>query len=354
MAFIEHKGMLQEKHPLRYLLWEPTLRCNLECLHCSNECTTENTSRLNELTTEEIKNELSSIAMHYDPKEITFVVTGGEPLMRHDLTEVGAFASSLGYQWSITTNGLLLNKNTIRSLKEAHLGSIAVSLDGIEEHHDKLRNSQGAYRRTVENIRRFLASDNPATLSILCCVSSINVHHLGEFVKELMDIGVRRVRFGPIYGAGRAQGELMLSDEELLKLLVFIREERVRQRNRIDISLSDDGYYGAEFECHVRRNLHYCGAGIEWGAILYDGCVSGSTNISRKYNEGNIRNDSFVDIWENRFDRYRRGRETLFAPYCADCEEWILCEGGGFHLLDQYLNGTQECGYKKIRSAYGR
>lgn len=37
-AFIEWKEQLKNAAPLRYLNWEPTLRCNMQCLHCGSDC----------------------------------------------------------------------------------------------------------------------------------------------------------------------------------------------------------------------------------------------------------------------------------------------------------------------------
>ena len=28
----------QEKHPLRQIFWESTLRCNMKCRHCGSDC----------------------------------------------------------------------------------------------------------------------------------------------------------------------------------------------------------------------------------------------------------------------------------------------------------------------------
>ena len=29
---------MKEKHPLRQLFWESTLRCNMKCRHCGSDC----------------------------------------------------------------------------------------------------------------------------------------------------------------------------------------------------------------------------------------------------------------------------------------------------------------------------
>lgn len=99
----KNKQLLAEKPKLYNLFWETTLRCNAKCKHCGSrageECNFED-----ELTTEEIKNALQSIANKYDAKEILLNITGGEPLVRKDLFEVMEFAKKLGYHWGMTTN----------------------------------------------------------------------------------------------------------------------------------------------------------------------------------------------------------------------------------------------------------
>ena len=153
--FIERKEYLKENHPLRYLFWEATLRCNLNCLHCGSDCVQDNSTFDNEIDALLVMKELESIARKYPPHNITLSITGGEPLLRHDIFEVGAYAASLGYNWGITTNAMLLNDRTILKLKETGLRTISVSLDGLEEDHNKLRNHKSSYKIVIKamNIR---------------------------------------------------------------------------------------------------------------------------------------------------------------------------------------------------------
>jgi radical SAM protein with 4Fe4S-binding SPASM domain len=76
----------------------------------------------------------------------------------------------------------------------------------------------------------------------------------------------------------------------------------------------------------------------------------GCPSASRKFVVGNIKESSFVDIWNKKFYQYRNGKKELFSSQCAGCEDWILCEGGGFHLLDQKNHNGTLCQYAKIKS----
>jgi radical SAM protein with 4Fe4S-binding SPASM domain len=351
IEIIEEREELRESHPLHYLFWESTLRCNLDCLHCGSDCIKDNSSKAREIDVSLIKRELVDVAKQYNPKEITFAIIGGEPLVRENIIEVGEFANTLGYNWGITTNGMLLSDEKIAQLKKANLKTISVSLDGLEEHHDQLRNHRGSHKIVTKGLKRLMADRFFQAFDIICCVNGLNIDHLGEFVKELIELDIPQVRFTPIFSHGRASenNHLMLTDPQVRQLLEFIAEYRKCGDSRIVVTLSEEGYYGAEFECQIRDGLHYCGSGVQIGTILHDGGVMGCPSASRKFVVGNIKESSFVDIWNKKFYQYRNGKKELFSSQCAGCEDWILCEGGGFHLLDQKNYDGTMCQYAKIK-----
>jgi len=351
--FIHEKETLKKNHPLTYLFWESTLRCNLSCLHCGSDCVRDSSTEPDEIDADIIKRELKDIASKYDPRSITFAIIGGEPLVREDIIEVGAYATELGYNWGITTNAMLMNENIISELKSAGLSTISVSLDGLEKEHNKLRNHSSAYNVVYENLKILLENRFYAKMDVICCVSKININHLKPFVEHLVELGVPALRFVPIFSHGRASEhpELTLSGEDYLKLFKLIAHYRQSQRE-IEINLGEEGYWGPEWECVVRERFHYCGAGISVGCILYNGDVMGCPSSSRAFIEGNINESSFLDLWENKFHRYRAGKKELFQEVCKDCQHWELCEGGGFHVLDQENSPLEQCSLRKINAEW--
>jgi radical SAM protein with 4Fe4S-binding SPASM domain len=114
------------------------------------------------------------------------------------------------------------------------------------------------------------------------------------------------------------------------------------------VTLSEEGYWGPNWECRVRDGFHYCGSGIGIGAILHDGGVTGCPSVSRRFVEGNVRDTPFLEIWEKEFARFREGRRALAASSCGHCAHWELCEGGGCHLFDPADNSIEPCALKKI------
>ncbi len=348
-AFIVRKERLKKTTPLQYLFWESTLRCNLSCRHCGSDCVRSDSTREAEIDAESIKRELRSIAKAYTPRNITFAIIGGEPLVRDEIIDVGAYAADLGYNWGITTNGMLLSDTMIKRLKGARLTTLSVSLDGIEADHDALRNCSGSHRAVTGAIRRLLDDRFFREFDVICCVSKININNLGRFVEEAAGMGIPSVRFTPVFSRGRASrnSDLTLDKADYLAMLHFIKKQREYPTGP-RVYLSEEGYWGPEWECVVRDEFHYCASGILIGSILHDGRVTGCPSVSRKFIEGSIRETSFVDIWKNRFSRYRQDRKKTFSEKCNGCEHWVLCEGGGFHLLDQENVSGSFCSLEKI------
>jgi radical SAM protein with 4Fe4S-binding SPASM domain len=348
-AFIDRKEQLKRTTPLRYLFWESTLRCNLNCLHCGSDCVRDDSTQSREIAGELVRRELQSIAKHYPPENCTFAIIGGEPLLREEIVDVGAYSAELGFTWGITTNGMLLSRTMIKRLKQASLRTISVSLDGIEEDHDTLRNCKGSHVTVTAAIRNLLEDRFFKKFDVICCVNRINIDHLDAFLEDLVRLGVPAVRFTPVFSRGRAgrNNGLMLEKDDYRKMLNFIARARAAQ-TEIKINLSEEGYWGPEWECVVRDEFHYCGSGILIGSILHDGSIIGCPSVSRKFKEGTIKETPFVEVWKEGFSRYRQDRKETFPKKCGDCEHWVLCEGGGFHLLNQDDASVNFCCLDKI------
>ena len=119
-----------------------TGRCQCACPHCS---ATMGPERRSEMTTGELRRVVAE-ALDLGVQVVTF--TGGEPLLRDDLEEVVA---SVPREQAVTlafTNALLLDTRRARSLKQAGLFGIHISLDSPDPaEHDRLRGPRRCVRR---------------------------------------------------------------------------------------------------------------------------------------------------------------------------------------------------------------
>ena len=119
--------------PLRDLRISVTDRCNFRCVYCMPKEVFGSDyhflDRKEVLTFEEIAR-LARIFVSHGVQKIR--LTGGEPLVRKDLPLlVKMLAEIPGLDLTLTTNGSLLEKQA-RSLKEAGLSRVSVSLDSLD------------------------------------------------------------------------------------------------------------------------------------------------------------------------------------------------------------------------------
>ncbi|HUW61077.1 MAG TPA: radical SAM protein [Candidatus Bathyarchaeia archaeon] len=125
----------------RLIAWEITRRCALHCKHC--RASAQSGPYEGELSLDEIRQVLRSIARHYKP---IIILTGGEPLMRPDLFDIIDEVVRLGLRPVLATCGGLLTPDMARRLVSAGIQRISVSIDGPDARsHDDFRGAPGAF-----------------------------------------------------------------------------------------------------------------------------------------------------------------------------------------------------------------
>lgn len=171
-----------------------TNSCNLGCYHCFYRNELNKTE--NELTLEEIQKIAKSLHNKLDGVSIT----GGEPFIREDISEIClAFYNLAGVNSiGIATNGYSTDKiiTNIKFLLETtgmRIG-IQVSLDGPPEVHNKIRGSKHAYENAVRTIKELksLAAENSRLYVIINTViskqNSAVFIDFYKYVKENFDV----------------------------------------------------------------------------------------------------------------------------------------------------------------------
>ena len=83
----------------------------------------------------------------------------------------------------------------------------------------------------------------------------------------------------------------------------------------------------------MRDDVYFCRAGINVAGIMSNGDILACPNIDRRFRQGNVHTDSFVEVWENRYREFR-DRAWMRQGDCTRCKEWSMCQGNSFHLWD--------------------
>ena len=339
---------LQQLHPLQQLFWESTLRCNVHCLHCGSDCSSSEVTP--DMPAEDFLRVIDkSVTPHVDPHNVLIIISGGEPLMRTDLAQVGAALKQRGYPWGMVTNGLALTEKRFKELMQSGLRSVAISFDGMKDNHNWLRQHPLAFEGATRAIK--LAAAAPSLIwDVVTCVNQRTIHQLDEMQKYLWSIGVRNWRLITIDPMGRAADnpELLLSPEQHRQVLEYIRAKR---KEGLHVSYSCEGFM-PDYELEVRDHLFHCAAGVSVASILIDGSISACTSVRGKYYQGNIYKDDFWEVWENGFEPYRNRQWMKKLEPCNNCKLFRYCEGGGMHLRREDGN-LMLCHHNKLKADNG-
>lgn len=340
--FLAFKKNETRVHELNYLFWECTTRCNLNCLHCGSDCAKD--SLHPDMPLSDFVAAIETIKSK--DRQITVVLTGGEPLLRHDLEECGRAIRKRGMRWGMVSNGYLYTAERQSSLLSAGMGSLTFSLDGQEATHNWLRNSKQSYSKVLAAIDLAVSSAR-LNFDVVTCVNQRNLNELPAILKLLTEKKVKAWRLFTIAPIGRAKDnpELLLTDVQLTELMDFITVSR--KQKAIDVKFSCEGYTGP-YEFKIREGGFFCRAGINIGSVLIDGSISACPNIDRSFAQGNIYTDNFNDVWENRFQDFRK-REWARKGQCEHCADFNYCQGNGMHLWHGDKENVQVCHAEKIR-----
>jgi GTP 3',8-cyclase len=206
------------RRPLGSLRVSVTDRCNLRCRYCMPEQEYVWLPKESILTFEEITR---LVAVFTSLGVAKVRLTGGEPLLRHDLPTLTAMlAGNPGVRdLALTTNGVLLAKHAA-SLKQAGLGRVTVSLDTLRP--DRMRELARTHRHAdvLEGIAAARAAGFPLKLNtvVMRGVNEDELVDLIEFGRE-HDAEVRFIEYMDVGGATAWAAEQVVSQREILDAL---------------------------------------------------------------------------------------------------------------------------------------
>ncbi len=331
----------KDKKPV--VVWNMTRRCNLKCVHCYAQ--SEDIDYNNELTHEQ------SLAMIDDLAEFgvpVLLFSGGEPLVHPRLIEYAQYAVSKGIRAVISTNGTLITEAKAKSLKEIGLSYVGISLDGLEETHDKFRGVKGSYKKAIKAIENCQIAGIKVGLRFT--INKRNVDDIPGIFDLLEQKNIPRACFYHLVYSGRGSeiAKEDLSHEETRKVLDLImnRTKDLHERNQpkevLTVDNHADGPYvykrlldenpdrAAEvLELLEMNEGNNSGRGI--GCISWDGEVH-PDQFWREKSLGNIKESSFSKIWtdvDNEFLMKLKEKKKHVKGRCAKCK-WLDICGGNF------------------------
>ena len=205
--------------PLGSLRVSVTDRCNLRCRYCMPEQEYVWLPKQSILTFEEITR-LVRVFASLGVEKVR--LTGGEPLLRHDLPALTGMISRIPgiRDLAMTTNGLLLSKQAA-ALRQAGLGRMTVSLDTLrpERMRDLARTDRHA--DVLAGIDAARAAGFTGLKLNTVVIRGVNEDELAELIEfaRAHEAEVRFIEYMDVGGATEWSTQQVVSQREMLDIL---------------------------------------------------------------------------------------------------------------------------------------
>ena len=314
------------KYNLKQCVWEITLECCFSCKHCGSKGGKKREKELNTQECLKVVTELVELGCQ------RVALIGGEIFMRNDWDIIVSALTSHKIHTSVITNGFILSDDIIKRLKDSNVTSVAVSLDGTKECHDKLR-QLGSFDRAISAIETLVKNEIP--VSVITTLNSKNVYLLKEMYSLLMTKGISAWQLqacSPMGNAALLGTDIFFNFNDAIQFV-----ERYAKDAPFILGVAHNIGYYTEAEGYLRGNLegkaHFlgCTAGITSIGIDSIGNVRGCESMYDDYFiEGNLKEQSLRQIWESpdNFSYNRKAAFEMLTGNCKDCAHKIYCMGG--------------------------
>lgn len=310
-----------------YVWWDITNKCNFNCLHCYSRSGPNNDSS-DELTIDEIK----KIILDLSKNGIFFIYfLGGEPFIRHDFMEIITFARKCNIGIMVNTNGWFITENIAERLKAIEIGNVRVSLDGATQNtHDYFRKKTGAFSRAVSALKNLKAA-RINKISAVATITKYNISEINELIDLAFSMGVNDIQCVPLSNCGRGFDNYIdfgLEIEDTISLRKALDQKKKQYNGRMVVyavdGVLDNPCTICVKEGKVRPDFMGCRAGRTACNIDYNGNIIPCL-IVREPIAGNVRDQSFKEIWDNSaiFRAWRQ--KHMEYEECKNCEWNDIC-----------------------------
>ena len=339
-----------ERKPI--VVWNVTRTCNLRCVHCYSDSFAQRYP--GELTTEQAKGVIDDLAA-FGVSALLF--SGGEPLVRPDLLELMAYATTKGLRVTLSTNGTLIDEDIAAKLKAIRLMYVGISLDGIGETNDLFRGKKGAFDAAVRGIHACQLVGQKVGLRLtLTRRNCMDLHDIFNFIEAE---AIQRACFYHLVYTGRGNRADELTNAEirramdiiLERALVFHRKGVRREILTVDNHV-DNAYVYLKLCAEQPDRAAQVYEWMKWNGGGANSSGIGIANIDTQGNVhpdqfwqsatlGNVKERPFSAIWSDNSIPLLAGlrnRLPLLKGRCAACRFKEIC-GGSFRVRAFQVHG---------------
>lgn len=354
----------------RLIFWEMTRVCNLGCIHCRasalfmgdnpGQCLDQ---RSDDLTKHEAFKLIDEIVSFSNP---ILVLSGGEPLIRDDVYEIAEYGTHKGLKVVLATNATLITDAVADKLKVSGIKRISVSIYGADKDiHDGFTGQSGIFVKTLKGIHSIKKAG--ISLQINTTITKKNLNQIKPLIDFAMNIGADAFHVFYLVPTGRGKqvaGDEISGEEYEQSFIELSRMSKqvpihikvtcaphyyrvVRQQGQEDVQKT--GHHGGRF-AQVTKG---CLAGTGVCFVSHKGEVFPCGYFQRA--AGNIRKESFVDIWNDSPLFLDLRDDSKLKGKCGICEFKKVCGGcraRAYERTGDYLQEEPHCIYTPHKVSY--
>lgn len=306
------------------LFWEITRACALACRHCRAEA--QPRAHPDELSHEEALQLIDSIAELAPPM---LVLTGGDPMMRRDLTELIRYASGKGLRVALSPAATprLLHAD-FAELRAAGISSLSLSLDGATAAtHDRFRGVPHTYERTLQAAHA--AKQAGIMLQINTTLSRTTLPEFPAFAELMRELQPDVWSIFVLVPTGRAEADELPTADELesvWKALLTLRKElpfaiKTTEGHHYRRVLLQAARESDEAPRHLIPTRD--GKGVLFISHTGDVQPSGFLPVTL----GNVRTDDLTDLYRHHPTLQQLRNDDALGGKCGKCEYRRVCGG---------------------------
>ena len=214
--------------------WMITRKCNYRCRGCN--VWKEQDQR--ELSTEEIKRGLDILR---DLGIVELVISGGDPLLRKDISEIIDYASKL-FVTTVYDNGSMAKKK-LEALRNVDF--VAISIDSLDEaKNDYIKAVPGAWKKAMEAVETL--HNEKINVSVTPTISQLNLHEIVDITNYFTQKGIpvwyclytfdQTKDENQLFRIGKANDEFIIKDKQAMVELCDSLLEMKKRNSKIFIT----------------------------------------------------------------------------------------------------------------------
>jgi len=295
----------------------PLLRCNLRCLHCYSTSSPEaqQSLPLDRLT--------GALAILQQEGFNAVGISGGEPLLYRDLPALVQHIRGLGMTVTVTTNGMLLNEERTEFLRQADL--VAISLDGMPESHNHVRNNPRAFELMAAGVEHLRRAGIP--FGFIFTLTFHNLNEIDWVADYAVAQGAQLLQIHPLEEVGRATTQFSGGAPDGLELargFIEVARLRLQYKDRITLQYERGYAIASPAACGISDPASARLADLIAPIIIEaDGAIVPiQYNFSRAFQIG----DLYAECLSSQLAAWKQESYSKFLALCREVHSGLLKE----------------------------